>query len=72
MVSARHEKGKGVSVRSLLRLCDVFNVSLEDLIAGLGRSSSSDQSDPAPPETLPITKQATKKNAKAKTVRSDS
>ena len=63
------EKGKGVSVRSLLRLCDVFSVSLEDLIAGLGRSSSSDRSDPAAPETLPTTKQATKKIAKARTVR---
>ena len=30
------EKGKGISVPSLLRMCDVFDVTLTDLIDGLG------------------------------------
>lgn len=30
------EKGKGMSIPSLLRICDVFGVKLEDLIAGVG------------------------------------
>ncbi len=30
------EKGKGISVPSLLRVCEVFDISAEDLIAGLG------------------------------------
>ena len=34
------EKGKGISVPSLLRLCEVFDLSLEDLIAGVGITDS--------------------------------
>ncbi len=30
------EKGKGISVPSLLRMCEVFDLRLEDLIAGVG------------------------------------
>lgn len=30
------EKGKGISVPSLLRLCEVFDISVEQLVAGLG------------------------------------
>ena len=30
------EKGKGVSVPSLLRLCEVFDLTTEELIGGLG------------------------------------
>lgn len=30
------EKGKGISVPSLLRVCEVFDIPVEDLIAGLG------------------------------------
>ena len=30
------EKGTGISVPSLLRMCDVFDVTLTDLIDGLG------------------------------------
>ena len=33
----KFEKGTAVSVPSLLRLCEVFDVSLETLIADLGR-----------------------------------
>lgn len=36
------EKGKGISVPSLLRLCDVFNVTLEELVGGLGRDRSAE------------------------------
>lgn len=31
------EKGKGISVPTLLRLCEIFNLTLEELVAGLGR-----------------------------------
>lgn len=30
------EKGKGISVPSLLRMCEVFDVKLTDLVDGLG------------------------------------
>ncbi len=30
------EKGKGISVPSLLRMCEVFDLKLEDLIGGMG------------------------------------
>jgi len=30
------EKGKGISVPSLLRVCEVFDIPLESLVAGLG------------------------------------
>lgn len=30
------EKGKGISVPSLLRVCEVFDTSVEELVAGLG------------------------------------
>ena len=30
------EKGKGISVPSLFRICEVFNIPLEELIAGMG------------------------------------
>ena len=32
------EKGKGISVPTLLRLCDVFNVTLEELVGGIGKT----------------------------------
>ncbi len=38
------EKRKGVSVPSLLRMCAVFNIRLEDLISGLGRVVPSEPS----------------------------
>ena len=34
------ENGKAISVPSLLRVCEVFDVSLEDLVRGLGRSTA--------------------------------
>lgn len=66
------EKGKGISVRSLLRLCDVFDTPLEDLIVGLGRCPENASTDPAVPEVAPSVRQATKKSTKAKAVRSAS
>lgn len=30
------EKGRGMSIQSLLRICAVFSMRLEDLIAGVG------------------------------------
>jgi len=36
------ENGKAISVPSLLRVCEVFDVSLEDLVRGLGRSVPSE------------------------------
>lgn len=32
----RIERGKGVSIPTLLRLAEVFQISFEDLVAGLG------------------------------------
>ena len=43
------EKGKGISVPSLLRMCEVFDLTLEALIAELGRK----QELPAGSETIP-------------------
>jgi len=34
------EKGKGISVPSLLRMCEVFDVSLEELIGAIGVADS--------------------------------
>lgn len=36
------ENGKAISVPSLLRVCEVFDISLEDLVRGLGRSVPSE------------------------------
>lgn len=38
------EKGKGISVPSLLRMCEVFDLRLEDLIGGMGYAASPDDS----------------------------
>ena len=37
------EKGVGISVPTLLRLCAIFNITLEELIGGLGRSENPSQ-----------------------------
>ena len=37
------EKGVGISVPTLLRLCAIFNITLEELIGGLGRSETLSQ-----------------------------
>lgn len=34
------ESGKAISVPSLLRVCEVFDTSLEDLVRGLGASAA--------------------------------
>ncbi len=34
------EKGKGISVPTLLRLCEIFDLTLEELIGGLGRENT--------------------------------
>ena len=48
------EKGKAISVPSLLRVCEVFDVSLEDLVRGLGHSVPSEtQLDQEVSETMP-------------------
>jgi transcriptional regulator with XRE-family HTH domain len=39
------ENGKGISLRSLFRVCEVFQISLEELVRGLG--------SPAAYENLP-------------------
>lgn len=44
------EKGKGMSIPSLLRLCEVFECTLEDLTRGLG---STEVAAPAPPLSEP-------------------
>jgi transcriptional regulator with XRE-family HTH domain len=41
------ETGRGMSIPSLLRMCEVFDVPLEDLIGGIGRA------DHSPVEQLP-------------------
>jgi DNA-binding Xre family transcriptional regulator len=33
------EKGKGISVPTLLRLCEIFDLTLEELVGGLGRET---------------------------------
>ena len=55
------EKGKGISVPSLLRLCEVFDISVEQLVAGLGvvaPNAGSFEDSPVsaavPPEQKPI------------------
>lgn len=35
------EKGKGISVQSLLRVCEVFDIKLDDLVEGLGFTTPS-------------------------------
>jgi DNA-binding Xre family transcriptional regulator len=51
------EKGKGISVPSLLRLCEVFECSLEELTKGLGLAeAAAPREEPlgaAPQESLP-------------------
>lgn len=48
------ENGKSISIPSLLRVCEVFDVSLEDLVRGLGRSAlSATQSNQDVPQSLP-------------------
>jgi len=34
------EKGKGISVPSLLRMCEVFDLKLEELVGGMGVADS--------------------------------
>lgn len=62
------EKGKGVSVRSLLRLCDVFEISFEELVAGLGCVSEPALPDAAEARSAPAPKLVVKKKAKATAV----
>lgn len=38
------EKGKGISVPSLLRMCEVFDLTLEELIGGMGIADSTHDS----------------------------
>jgi transcriptional regulator with XRE-family HTH domain len=48
------ENGKAISVPSLLRVCEVFDVSLEDLVRGLGRSVPSEtKSDEGVHDAMP-------------------
>ena len=50
------EKGKGMSIPSLLRLCEVFECSLEELTKGLGLAAEAapmaELEQPASPELL--------------------
>ena len=43
------EKGKGISVPSLLRVCEVFDTSVEELVAGLGVVGLDAYNSEAPP-----------------------
>ena len=43
------EKGKGISVPSLLRVCEVFDTSVEELVAGLGVVGLDAGNSEAPP-----------------------
>ena len=54
------EKGKGISVPSLLRMCDVFEVTLTDLIDGLGLMDDG----PAKPKGSPAIAKSVKKPAR--------
>ena len=38
------EKGKGISVPSLLRMCEVFDLTLEELVGGMGIADSTHDS----------------------------
>ena len=49
------EKGKGMSVPTLLRLCELFDLSLEELIGGLGRTPS------LPPPEVSLSKEPAKR-----------
>ena len=42
------EKGRGISVPTLMRLCEVFDLTLEELIGGLGRVESSASLEASP------------------------
>lgn len=43
------EKGKGISVPSLLRICAVFDLTLEELVGGIGRTESAPEPEASPP-----------------------
>lgn len=54
------ENGKAISVPSLLRVCEVFDVALEDLVRGLGRSVTSEKtSNLEVPEAVPTAAKST-------------
>ena len=55
------EKGKGISVPSLLRMCEVFDVTLTDLIDGLGQTHVG----PAKPKSLGVITETTRKPTRA-------
>ena len=62
------EKGRGISVPSLLRICDVFDLTLEQLIAGAGiaetrQDSSASEALAAEPACEPPRKAISKKRA---------
>lgn len=42
------EKGKGISVPSLLRMCEVFDVTLDSLISGIGLTAEPARAGTAP------------------------
>jgi hypothetical protein len=66
------ETGRGMSIPSLLRMCEVFDVNLEDLIGGIGRADQTLAegalpSEAVPPPTkAPNPPKASRKNAPAK------
>ena len=51
------EKGKGISVPSLLRMCEVFDVTLTNLVDGLGLLNEAQ----AEPKGLPAIKESARK-----------
>ena len=63
------EKGKGLSVPSLLRLCQVFDVRLTELIEGLAENSSSSPQMEERPVRSSVSK-ATVKSVARKVTRS--
>jgi transcriptional regulator with XRE-family HTH domain len=56
------EKGRGISLPSLMRLCEVFDLTLEELIGGLGRVES-----PMSPEAAPAREASAKPQTPQKT-----
>jgi transcriptional regulator with XRE-family HTH domain len=56
------ENGKGISLRSLFRVCEVFQISLEELVRGLGAPAAYES--PASREEIGITAPQEPKRAK--------
>ncbi len=57
------EKGKGLSVPSLLRLCNVFDVKLTDLLEGIGEQGSAPNASEADADRV-LAKEAARLPAK--------